>query len=62
MYSCAQPVFAEKAVSVVRRPQLPAICSSVSKPVLSRSSLVPVAFGVVLGVAAAAAISVARSK
>jgi len=56
------PVFAEKAVSVVRRPQLPAVCSSVRAPLLSRSSIAAAAAGVLVGAAAMAVLGAARPK
>jgi len=50
------PVFAEAAVSAVRRPQVPYICSSVAPPLLSRRSLGVLTVGVAIGAAVAAAV------
>lgn len=56
------PVFAEKAVAAVRSPQLPAVCSSVRPPLVSRVSLAFAAAGVLVGAVAAAALGAARPK
>jgi len=45
------PVFAEKAVAEVRRPQVPSLCSSVAPPLLSRRNGMVLAVGALVGAA-----------
>jgi spermidine synthase len=56
------PGFAEKVVAAVRSPQLPSLCSSVRTPLVSSVSLAFAAAGVLVGVAAAAALGAARPR